>query len=52
VRDDAWRGVNAIYGRVRQGNIGMARRVEAFIRDPKQNVPKLKGSGAPAGPPI
>jgi hypothetical protein len=30
----------------------IARRIEAFMRDPKANVPKLKNSGAPAGPPI
>ncbi len=56
IRDQGWRGVRAIYARAKaapNGNAsGLARRIEAFIRDPKQNVPKLKGSGAPAGPPI
>jgi len=56
VRSQAWTGVNAIYARVKAGRgataSGIARRIEAFMRDPKQNTPKLKPSGAPAGPPI
>ena len=56
VRAEAWTGVNGIYAREKArsnetaGNI--ARRIEAFTRDPKQNVPKLRPSGAPPGPPI
>jgi len=56
VRAEAWSGVNAVSTHVKGSQSGNAaaieRRIEAFIRDPKQNVPKLKPSGAPAGPPI
>jgi len=56
VRAEAWAGVNGIYTREKAHGSGtavnMARRIEAFTRDPKQNVPKLKPSGAPPGPPI
>jgi hypothetical protein len=56
VRSEAWNAVNTVYSQVktsRSGNASsIARRIEAFMRDPKQNVPKLKPSGAPAGPPI
>jgi len=56
VRSEAWSGVNSVYSQVKaihNGNAAsIARRIEAFMRDPKQNVPKLKSSGAPAGPPI
>ncbi len=54
IRDQGWHGVEAIYARVKTGSVryGLARRIEAFMRDPRQNVPKQKGSGAPAGPPI
>jgi len=56
VRAEAWTGVNSVFARVKTSPNGNAaaieRRIEAFIRDPKQNVPKLKPSGAPAGPPV
>ena len=56
VRSHAWTAVNKIYGSIKTTRTGaagnIARRIEAFMRDPKQNVPKLKPSGAPAGPPI
>ena len=56
VRDQAWAGVSGIYTAVKASRSGasvnIARRIEAFMRDPKQNVPKLKPSGAPPGPPI
>jgi hypothetical protein len=56
VRSEAWTGVNSIYSQTKTSQNGSARnisrRIEAFMRDPKQNVPKLKPSGAPAGPPI
>jgi hypothetical protein len=58
VRAEAWSAVTTLYNQV-HGKPGaspmtanIARKIEAFIRDPKQNVPKLKNSGAPAGPPI
>lgn len=56
VRTEAWTGVDSVFARVKATHNGngaaIAHRIEAFIRDPKQNVPKLKPSGAPAGPPI
>ena len=56
VRAEAWTGVHSVSARVKASQNGNAaaieRRIEAFIRDPKQNVPKLKSSGAPAGPPV
>jgi hypothetical protein len=56
VRARAWTGVNSVSAHVKTAQNGNAaaieRRIEAFIRDPKQNVPKLKPSGAPAGPPV
>jgi hypothetical protein len=56
VRAEAWTGVSSVSARVKTFQSGNAaaieRRIEAFIRDPKQNVPKLKPSGAPAGPPV
>jgi hypothetical protein len=56
VRSEAWVGVNGIYAQVKTNRhpaeSNIARQIEAFIRDPKQNVPKLKPSGAPPGPPI
>jgi hypothetical protein len=51
VRDEAWAGVSAVYDRLKRGG-ALSRRIEAFMRDPKSNTPKLKPSGAPAGPPI
>ena len=56
VRSHGWTGVNSVYVQLKTSHGGTAatlsRRIEAFIRDPKQNVPKLKPSGAPVGPPI
>jgi len=56
VRAQAWTGVSSVSAHVKTSQTGNAaaieRRIEAFIRDPKQNVPKLKPSGAPAGPPV
>jgi hypothetical protein len=54
VRSEAWVGVSEVASAARSvvGNVNLAARVELFMRDPKQNVPKLKSSGAPAGPPI
>jgi hypothetical protein len=58
VRAEAWSAVTTVYNQVHgrtPGNamtVNIARKIEAFMRDPKQNVPKLKNSGAPAGPPI
>ena len=56
VRSQAWVGVNGIYAQVktsrRPAASNIARQIEAFIRDPKQNVPKLRPSTAPPGPPI
>jgi hypothetical protein len=58
VRAEAWSAVASVYNQVHGKSSGnamtanIARTIEAFMRDPKQNVPKLKNSGAPAGPPI
>ncbi|HWC16366.1 MAG TPA: zinc-dependent metalloprotease, partial [Terriglobales bacterium] len=56
VRSQAWTGVNGIYSQVKSQRSAtasnIARKIEAFIRDPKQNTPKLRPSGAPPGPPI
>ena len=56
VRAQAWTGIKSVYARVKTTQTGNAAtitsRIEAFIRDPKQNMPKLKPSGAPAGPPV
>ena len=56
VRSEAWSGVSNVYAAAKANRSGvsgnMARRIEAFMRDPRQNVPKLKPSGAPPGPPI
>src|SRR5437764_4362902 len=51
VRSQAWVGVNGIYAQVktsrRPAASNIARQIEAFIRDPRQNVPKLRPSTAP-----
>lgn len=51
-----WSGVDAVSKIVGEGQneIGrhLAQEIAAFKRDPKNNVPKLKPSGAPPGPPI
>ncbi|MBZ5525947.1 MAG: zinc-dependent metalloprotease, partial [Acidobacteriia bacterium] len=59
VSADAWTGVEQIHAKL-QGtttartaeNAALKRKIEMFLRDPKRNVPKVKPSGAPAGPPI
>lgn len=33
-------------------NAGLEREIDLFLRDPKNNTPKLKPSGAPPGPPV
>jgi hypothetical protein len=60
VRSEAWAGVNRIYARLHGApplgrsaiSMEIERKIAAFQRDPKQNVPKIQPSGAPAGPPI
>ncbi|HZU21227.1 MAG TPA: zinc-dependent metalloprotease, partial [Terriglobales bacterium] len=51
-----WMGVDKVEGRVARGPNAMQHRlameIAAFRRDPKANVPRLKPSGAPPGPPI
>ena len=34
------------------GNAGLSHEIDLFLRDPKNNTPKLKPSGAPPGPPV
>jgi hypothetical protein len=56
VRAFGWAGVDRVASIVGEGNNDfgklIAQEIAAFRRDPKNNVPKLKPSGAPAGPPI
>jgi hypothetical protein len=60
IRSEAWSGVNEIYTRLHGAaaagrsstSIEIERKIAAFRRDPKQNVPRTSPSGAPAGPPI
>ncbi|PYY19459.1 MAG: hypothetical protein DMG60_04175 [Acidobacteria bacterium] len=56
IRSHAWTAISKVYASaktMRSATAGdITRRIDAFMRDPKQNVPKLKPSGAPAGPPI
>lgn len=54
VRGEAWAGVNDVYKRVSANPVSaaLANEIRNFQRDPKQNVPKLKPSGAPTGPPV
>jgi hypothetical protein len=33
-------------------NAGLSHEIDLFLRDPKNNTPKLKPSGAPPGPPV
>ena len=52
----AWEGVSQIETRVRNPgdpvSLRLAQEIAAFRRDPKNNVPRLRPSGAPPGPPI
>jgi Met-zincin len=52
----AWEGVSQIETRVRNPadpvSLRLAQEIAAFRRDPKNNVPHLRPSGAPPGPPI
>lgn len=50
-RDVGWKGIAAVEGHA-QGNAVLAAQIANFRRDPKANVPRLKPSGAPPGPPI
>ena len=52
VRSLAWKGVVGAQTRVGTGMVGLRAEIERFLRDPKNNIPKLKPSGAPTGPPV
>jgi hypothetical protein len=53
VRSEAWSGVSEIANAAKNaGDVVLNARIERFMRDPKQNVPKLRPSGAPPGPPV
>ncbi|HEU5452358.1 MAG TPA: zinc-dependent metalloprotease, partial [Terriglobales bacterium] len=52
VRAVAWKGVVAAQGEVKPDMASLKAEIERFLRDPKNNVPKLKPSGAPTGPPV
>jgi len=59
VRAAAWAGVRQAATLLQRGAQGqsaleadIAREIAAFIRDPKNNTPKVQPSGAPTGPPI
>ena len=49
-------GVREVQSAAKKGNSAALQRMDheitLFLQDPKQNTPKLKGSGAPAGPPV
>ena len=47
IRNEAWTSLPELHA-----GAALAARIQLFLHDPKQNVPKLKPSGAPAGPPI
>jgi Met-zincin/Domain of unknown function (DUF5117) len=52
VRDAAYRGIHAAMSSLnRNENLRLFQEIELFLRDPK-NVPKLRPSGAPPGPPV
>jgi hypothetical protein len=57
-RANGWLGVNELSKRLaNRADLTptmslLARELDLFIKDPHANAPKLKGSGAPAGPPI
>lgn len=52
----AMRGVlavqSALKGQEAAGAIRLSNEIERFLRDPKNNTPKVKPSGAPEGPPV
>lgn len=54
VRADAFVGVEEIRKSLQAGvgDEGLAHEIDLFVRDPKNNTPKLKPSGAPPGPPV
>ncbi len=52
VRDAAYRGIGAAKSSLNPtDNTRLLQEIEQFLRDPK-NVPKLRPSGAPPGPPV
>lgn len=48
----ALNGVLAVQHAVGNANPHLANQIERFLRDPKNNTPKVKPSGAPEGPPV
>ena len=58
VSADAWMGVEQIHAKLQgttahtAGSAALKQKIEMFLRDPKRNVPRVKPSGAPAGPPV
>jgi two-component sensor histidine kinase len=48
----ALNGVLALQHAVGNANPHLANEIERFLRDPKNNTPKVKPSGAPEGPPV
>jgi hypothetical protein len=51
-----WQGVSQVEARLKSAtdsiSTRLAQEIAAFRRDPKNNVPRLRPSGAPPGPPI
>ena len=41
-----------VHGRTDAGSRRLDHEIELFLKDPKQNLPKLKPSGVPPGPPV
>ena len=56
VQAAALAGVREVQAAAKKGTGATLQRLDheitLFLQDPKQNTPKLKGSGAPAGPPV
>ncbi|ABF43438.1 conserved hypothetical protein [Candidatus Koribacter versatilis Ellin345] len=48
----AYRGILASQQAIGTSNPRLANEIERFLRDPKNNTPKPKPSGAPEGPPV
>lgn len=48
----ALRGVLEVRRGLEPGDEGLIQEIDRFLRDPKNNTPKIKPSGAPEGPPI
>jgi len=48
----AYRGVLGAQHAIGNSNPRLANEIERFLRDPKNNTPKVKPSGAPEGPPV